>query len=222
MAEDAHSGDIYQGNTERTRPRAPKDSGLCLLSNLHVFCIGLLIGVAAFLLALLFIGRDVSTPGDHDLRLANNLGFIYAPLIGFWVGMVRRSLLWTLAGVGIGSAIGTLYKMLCGYDFLSVMVTYPCLLGGVASVALGYGRASWFDGVVARFFKGMAAGLVLGFTYMVVLNVLFFVRFPVFNPWANDYRRIMWFAGTIAMGISSGLFLVLFHWSADLGSRSEE
>ena len=186
------------------------------LTRLHIFFVGLLLGIVSFVISMAMISPNVPTASEHDLQLANNLGFIYAPFIGMWAGLVRRSLLWTLAGVGIGLAIGSLYRWLSGYDFLSVMVAYPCLLGGLAAAALGRGQRSWSDGLFLRLLKGLYSCFVLGFLYMVGLNLLGAFLLPTFDSTTDQYRSMMWVAGTIAMGFSSAVFLLLFHWSANL------
>jgi hypothetical protein len=195
----------------------PDDRPRFQLPRPHIFFVGLLLGIVSFVISMAMISRDVPTASAHDLQLANNLGFIYAPFIGMWAGLVRRSLLWTLAGVAVGLALGSLYRWLSGYDFLSVMVAYPCLLGGLAAAALGRGQRSWSDGVLFRLVKGLYSGFVLGFLYMVGLNLLGAFLLPAFDSTTTQYRSMMWVAGTIAMGFSSAVFLVLFHWSANLG-----
>src|SRR5687768_11839660 len=95
------------------------------------------VGAGSFLLSMLLIPADVSSLSEHDLRLANHLGFIYPPIVGLWAAWVRRSLPWAIFGVVSGLGIGTLYFALCRYNFLAVMVGFPCLLGGCTSVLLG-------------------------------------------------------------------------------------
>jgi hypothetical protein len=94
--------------------------------------------------------------------LANNLGFLFPPFVGLWAGWVRRSWPWAMAGSIIGFVIGGRYYLLCGHNSLAVMMAFPCLLGSAACVALGIGERSWRDRNIARYGKGLAAGLVLG------------------------------------------------------------
>ncbi|MBN1854879.1 MAG: hypothetical protein JW829_19250 [Pirellulales bacterium] len=187
-----------------------------LMGYFYVFGIGALIGVVSFVLSMAAIPSDISNASIHDLMLANNLGFIYPPIIGFWCGFVRRSLRWMLLGITVGLVLGTLYKLLCGYNYLLVMVAFPCVLGGLASSLLGQEKRPYVERSILRFLKGLVAGFVLGLVYMVILNALGMIILPIFNPSTAQYREMMWYAGTIAMTVASGLHLLLFHWSSEL------
>lgn len=191
-------------------------SGGCSL-----FCVGMAMGTLSFLLAKAAIPANSQDASDHDLMLANNLGFIYPPLLGFWVALVRRSLASAFTGIAIGLAIGCIYKAISGYDFFSVMVIYPCALGGFASLLLGAGQKSC-DAAQTRLFKGLVAGFVLGFVYMVILNVAMAIVWMgrLADP-VRSYQSLMWIAGTTAMAIASGLYLPLFHWSMNLRNREQ-
>jgi hypothetical protein len=162
-----------------------------------VLIAGAILGCVSFIVAIAAIPSDVASPSEHDLLLANYLGFLFPPLVGLWSGGVRRSWLWSGAGVTIGLAVGAAYHLLCGHNFLAIMVAFPCLLGGAASVALGSGTRSWSAGILARIGKGLVAGLVLGSVYMVVLNVLGIIWFPVEST--ERYHQMMWNNGPVAM-----------------------
>jgi hypothetical protein len=96
--------------------------------------VGASLGAISFLIAMALIPSDTVSPTTHDLRLANNLGFIYPPLLGLWVGWVRRSTIWAVFGLSSGCLIGLAYYALCGTNFLAVMVGFPCVLGGGTSI----------------------------------------------------------------------------------------
>lgn len=178
--------------------------------------VGMTIGGVSFLVSMFLIPSSVSSLSEHDLRLANHLGFIYPPLLGLWAAWIRRSVPWAVFGVISGILIGGAYYFLCGSNFLAVMVGFPCLLGGCTSVLLGTKHDSWIDGIPQRFLKGLVAGFVLGFVYAVLLNVIGAFMFTGFSPSVGDYSAMMWRAGTIAMVLASGLYFMLFHWSAGL------
>ncbi len=184
-----------------------------------VFLTGLLIGVIFYLIAEAITPKDVSNPGEHDVLLANRLGFIYTPIVGLWLGWLQRS--WSRAAIGafVGVVIGFIYMRLCASrNFLAIMVGFPCLLGGVLATAAGSNRSAWLTGLGARLGKGLLAGLVLGFVYMVILNVAgAMMESP--DDAASDtasYIATMWRAGPIALGLSSGLFFILIRWAVGL------
>ena len=187
------------------------------LSRGVIASVGASLGVVACLVSLALVPSSVTSSGEHDLRLANHLGFIYPPLVGLWAAWCRRSVPWAVFGVLSGLLVGAFYYALCGYNFLAVMVAFPCLLGGVTSVLMETQAGSWTAGLPQRFGKGLVAGLVLGFVYMILLNIVGAVVMGGFARTTADYISMMWRAGPIAMGVASALYLMLFHWSAGLG-----
>lgn len=181
--------------------------------------VGMAVGAVSFVISMFLIPSNVPSTTEHDLRLANHLGFIYPALVGLWAAWVRRSVPWAIIGVFSGLTIGAAYYALCGEEFFAVMVWFPCLLGGCTSVLLGTKRDSWTKGVPQRFSKGLVAGFVLGFVYAVVLNVLGAFIFFILKGSPDsvaDYSSMMWRSGTIAMAAASGLYFILLHWSAGL------
>jgi hypothetical protein len=184
--------------------------------------VGMVIGAGSFLVSMGLIPSNVSSPAEQDLRLANHLGFIYPPLVGLWASWVRRSIPWAIFGVLSGLLIGAAYYALCGYNFLAVMVGFPCLLGGCTSVLLGTKHGSWIDGILQRFLKGLVAGFALGIVYSVLLNGIGALMLFGPLPSVADYSSMMWRAGTIAMIAASGLYFLLFHWSAGLHPATKD
>ena len=178
---------------------------------------GAIIGAGSFLIAMSLVPVDLNSLSQHDLALANNIGFIFPPFVALWASWVRRSTIWAFLGIAIGLLIGLSYYLLCGYNFLAVMVAFPCLLGGCASVLLGIKHDEMYRGIPKRFYRGLLAGLALGITYAVSLNVLAFFLLASFRPDVSEYSSMMWRAGTIAMALSSGIYFLLFHWSASIG-----
>lgn len=119
--------------------------------------------------------------------------------------------------VGIG--IGFVYMWLCASrNFLAIMVGFPCLLGGAMAALAGSNRSHWLKEFGLRLGKGLLAGLVLGFTYMVLLNT----AGAMFSPsgdgadYIKSYITMMWRDGPVALGISSALFFVLIKWAVGL------
>jgi len=177
---------------------------------------------------MLTIPESAATPSEHDLMLGKNLAFIFPLLVGFWAGFVRRSLWWIMVGVTIGPVIGSVYNRLTGdsFDFFTVVISLPCLLSGVTAVLLGYGGPSWWKGLPLRFAKGILAGLVLAIVYDVILSVLCYMLIEYFaqpsdlvNRPVARFHLMMWTAGVPALGIAGGIYLPLFHWSANLNRK---
>lgn len=187
------------------------------------FLWGLGLGVACYLLAESLVPRHVSSSGDHDILLADRLGFIFTPVVGIWLGWLQRSWQRAAFGAGVGICIGFVYLWLCASrNFLAIMVGFPCLLGSALAVVVGSNRSPWLGGLGARLGKGLLAGLVLGFVYMVVLNVLGDMMAtdlettPTQDELTANYVQMMWRTGPIALGISSALFFVLIRWAVGL------
>ena len=188
-----------------------------------VFLSGSALGVICYFIAELLTPKQVANPGDHDIFLANRLGFIYTPVVGLWLGWLQRSWQRALVGAAVGIVIGVIYMSLCASrNFLAIMVGFPCLLGAMLSAVVGSNRSHWLRGLGARVGKGLLAGLVLGFVYMVILNVVGEMlrpdieTTPTHNELTDNYVQMMWRSGPIALGISSALFFVLIRWAVGL------
>jgi hypothetical protein len=197
--------------SDGTPPWLPRSA---LLHPFVLMVVGATLGYVSFVVAISRVPTNVADGVQHDLLLANYLGFIFPPLIGLWAGWIRQSWPWSAGGVVIGLAIGGAYRLLCCDNPFALMVAFPCLLGGVASAALGNGSRSWFDGLHVRFGRGLVAGFVLGFTYMLVLNVCAAGWVP-FKTVA-EYHKLMEANGPVAMALASGFYLMLFVWATNL------
>lgn len=186
-----------------------------------VFLTGLLVGVVCYLIAESLIPK-VPNPTQHDLCLANRLGFLYSSLAGIWLGWIQRSWHRALWGVAVGTAIGFAYMILCStMDFFAIMVIFPCMLGGALALLNGSNQSHWLWGSLWRFGKGLLAGVVLGWVYMFTLQTVFgwltrpddYASEEIF---AQTYVHKMWLAGPIALGFSSALFFILIRWAVGL------
>ena len=184
------------------------------------FLSGLVAGVICYLIAESLTPKRVASSGDHDILLANRLGFIYTPTVGLWLGWLQRSWRRALVGALVGLVIGVFYMWLCASrNFLAIMVGFPCLLGGGLAAVVGSNRSHWFTSLGARLGKGLLAGLVLGFVYMVTLNVtggMVMTAHDRMDDYTQSYVTMMWRAGPVALGISSALFFVLIRWAVGL------
>jgi hypothetical protein len=184
------------------------------------FLSGLGVGVVCYLLAESLVPRQVASPGDHDLLLANRLGFIYTPVVGLWLGWLQRSWRRAVFGTAVGIVIGFIYIWLCtSRNFLAIMVGFPGLLGCVLAGVVGSNRSHGLAGGGSRCGKGLLAGLVLGFVYMVVLNVggaMLLTWDESADDFTKNYVGMMWRSGPIALGLSSALFFVLIRWAVGL------
>jgi hypothetical protein len=184
------------------------------------FLCGLVAGVVCYLLAEWLTPKHVASPGDHDILLANRLGFIYTPVVALWLGWLQRSWRRAAFGVVVSIVIGFIYMGLCASrNFLAIMVGFPCLLGAALAAVVGSNRSDWLRGLGGRLGKGLLAGLVLGFVYMVTLNVagdMVMTPQDAFSDETRSYIRMMWRAGPVALGISSALFFILIRWAVGL------
>jgi MFS family permease len=185
-----------------------------------VFVAGVLIGVACYLLAESLTPKNVASPGDHDVLLAQRLGFFYTPVVGLWLGWLQKSWRRALLSAGVGIAVGFIYMALCATrNFLAIMVGFPCLLGGLLAAAAGSNRSAWLRQIAARFGKGIFAGFVLGLVYMLTLNIAGGMVAPIPLLGADvtqAYINMMWRTGPIALGLASGMFFLLLRWSVGL------
>lgn len=217
---------VMQNVNADVNPYSPPTSGFELVPSSEprsvprgaIVIVGGALGAISFWIAMALVPSDTASPTTHDLSLANNLGFVYPPLLGLWAGWIRRSTAWAIFGLISGCLIGLAYYALCGTNFLAVMVGFPCILGGATSVLLGTRHDSWISGIPQRLIKGLVAGFVLGFTYMVTLNIVIPFTSPHF-PYSSsvtDHSTGMWIAGTVAPSLASALYLPVFHWSAGL------
>jgi len=145
----------------------PSSSAECQTENIQlpsgqIFLWGFGIGVSSYLVSEFLVPNNVPNPTEHDLALANRLGFIFPPAVGLWLGWQQRSWVRAVSGFLAGVLVGLVYLGLSEKNFLAVMVGFPCLCGGVFAGIVGSYRDPWISGLAARVGKGLVAGLVLG------------------------------------------------------------
>ena len=201
--------------------------------------IGAGLGAISFSTAMALIPASIDSTHPLKWRLATNLFLIYPALLGLWVGWIRRSKTWAVLGVVSGvAATGAVFIALYGtivsvlpLRLLQVVVVVPCVLGGAMSALLGTKTESWISGVPQRFVRGVIAGFALGFTYGIMFSQLFPMSLPEYpyfkftpypptdpenSPVSAAWFFRLWISGTLALTISSAVFLIVFHWSAGL------
>jgi len=179
---------------------------------------GSVAGGVSFVIAKMLIPASVSDISRHDLHLAKNIGFVFPAMLGLALGWVERSLLRMLLAMTTGSALGAIYAQLCGdrFEYVSAMLGFPCVIGGVYALLLGRDRRSWLGEAPWRFLKGLVAGFVCGFVYTISLNVVVIpILFTSSVPYEN-YSKLMWLMGPLALTLAGGVFLPLFCWSLGL------
>jgi hypothetical protein len=182
-----------------------------------VFLQGSALGLLAFGLSEISIPHASVNGGVHDVLLAQRLGLIYTPAVGVWLGWMQRSRSRVIGGAIVGLVIGLVYYVLClTYNFFAIMVMFPCLLGGGLAALVGSNRSRGVGAFFARLAKGLIAGLVLGYTYMYLLNFILDAVQPPEISYGPGYPFVMWEGGLPAMGIASGLFLLLTRWAVGL------
>jgi hypothetical protein len=177
---------------------------------------GFVLGSVAFGCAELSLSHAGLEAGDHDMMLAQRLGLIYTPAVGVWLGWLQHSRERCVAGGVIGLAIGIAYFVLCmTRDFLAIMVGFPALLGAGLAALVGSNRSHGVGAFFGRLGKGLLAGLVLGYTYMFLLNTILNMFVPPERlVWRYAYE--MWKGGLPAMAVASSFFLVLLRWAVGL------
>ena len=177
---------------------------------------GVAVGLVAFGLAELLVPRGVADSGEHDMMLAQRLGLLYTPAVGLWLGWLQRSRQRMVMGVLVGGGLGGAYFIVCmAKDFFAIMVGFPALLGGGLAALLGSNRSQGVGAFVGRLFKGLFAGLVLGYAYMFLLNAILNTMVPI-QTLVTGYPHEMWKGGLPAMAIASGLFLIMIRWAVGL------
>ncbi len=178
---------------------------------------GAALGAVSYCLAEATIG-SVDTPFYHDLELAARLGFIYPAAVAFWLAWLQRSWRRAAAGIPVALLIGFIYTgLIISGNFLMIMVGFPCLLGGGFASILSSNRSDWAGHFLHRLVKGLAAGLGLGITYMLVLNVLFGIIYSGRPDTGMDsFVRTMWQAGPVALAAGSAIFLLGILWAVGL------
>jgi hypothetical protein len=197
------------------------------------------LGAISFSAAMALIPASIDSTHSLKWRLATNLFFIYPALLGLWVGWIRRSRPLAVFGVVFGiAAAGSAFIALHGtivsvppLRLHQIVVVVPCVLGGAMSALLGTKTESWISGVPQRLVRGIIAGFVLGFTYGMIFSQVFpmslpeypyfkFTPFPPTDPEDSPVSAAwifrLWISGTLALTISSAVFLIVFHWSAGL------
>ncbi|TWU51542.1 hypothetical protein Poly59_31340 [Rubripirellula reticaptiva] len=198
------------------------------------------LGAISFSAAIAMIPSSMDSTHSLKWRLATNLFLIYPALLGLWVGWIRRSKTWAVLGVVSGIAAGSVFIALYGtivsvlpLRLVQVVVVVPCVLGGAMSALLGTKTESWISGVPQRFVRGVIAGFALGFTYGIIFSQVFpmslpeypYFKFTPYPPTEPENSPVsaawffrLWISGTLALTISSALFLTVYHWSAGLSS----
>lgn len=145
-------------------------------------------------------------------------------LIGCWAAWLRRR--WSIAALGPISGMALLIFLAVEspvspffHTTFHWMVTYfifPALVGGCLSSLLGVQRdgllSGWF-----RFGKGMLAGVSLGSLFWLVINCYTALVKAELLPLFYGRTGYMWHAGTPAMIAAACVFLLIFHWAANLG-----
>jgi hypothetical protein len=201
------------------------------------FIMGAGLGALSFSAAMALIPSSIDLTSSLKSRLAINLLFIYPALLGLWVGWIRRSIPRAIFGFVTGiAAAGSAFIALYGtivfvlpLRLLQAVVVVPCVLGGALSALLGTKTESWISGVPQRLVRGVIAGFVLGFTYGIIFVEVFPMSLPdypyfKFTPYAFEdpmhtsaaWIFRLWISGTLALTISSALFLMVFCWAAGL------
>jgi hypothetical protein len=184
----------------------------------RVVLMGLAGGTACYLLAEVSTPTAVTSAAEHDLWLAQRLGFILAPALALWLGWLQRSWRRALIGGGCGLLIGWLCYQLCSGAFQPVLVALPILLGGVLAALCGAQRNDRLRCLAGRVAKGLLVGLLIGLVYFVLLNLGALAFWPRAGnvDYMGAYVRMMWRAGPFALGVCGAMLFPSIRWAAGL------
>ena len=185
----------------------------------RVVLIGLAGGMLCYLLAEVSTPSVVTLAEEHDLWLTQRLGFLLAPALALWLGWLQRSWRRAAYGAGCGLVAGLLCYRLCSGAFQPALLALPILLAGVIAAFCTSQRDDWLRCLAGRLGKGFAVGLLVSLVYIDLLSLGAQAFWPTAG--AGDYTsahiRMMWRAGSLALGVSGALLLPLIHWAVGLG-----
>jgi len=183
-----------------------------------VLLMGLAGGALCYLLAEVSTPTTVTSAQEHDLWLAQRLGFILAPALALWLGWLQRSWRRALIGGGCGLLTGWLCYELCSGAFQPTLLALPILLGGVLAAFCGSQRNDWLRCLTGRFGRGLLVGLLIGSVYLALLSVGALAFWPHTGnvDYLGAYLSMMSRAGPLALGVSSAMLFPSIRWAAGL------
>lgn len=184
----------------------------------RVVLMGLAVGTICYLLAEASIPRAVTSASEHDLWLAQRLGFILAPTLALWLGWLQRSWRRALIGACCGLVTGWLCYQLCRDAAQPILLALPILLGGVFAAFCGLHQEDWLRCLADRFAKGLLVGLLIGLAYNALLGLGARAFWPAAGnvDYTSAYIRMMWRAGPLALGVSGAMLFPSIRWAAGL------
>jgi hypothetical protein len=153
--------------------------------------------------------------------LAIRLGLVYVPLTALWFPSVNYkavALLFRRMAIGLLIALVFAGVVSAEVTFPVIMVVLPSILSGVLLVflSLASNRRPHLAMLRRDFCGGVLAGLVLGFTYSLLLNLgaLALVLTGILHHWdlfsTPKYVQAMTLGGPFAFATASGLFFLVF------------
>jgi len=204
-------------------PYFPSGNDL-LLSHPHqvvpaflVTCIGAILGIISFYIALIFTPQDVASIEEFDLLFLCRFGFTFSCLIGLWCGYLQRTRWMMIFGLPLGLFSGILYINLCQLFPNHSALTIPAILTAIMTSITGI-----FIKGAPELIQRFARGLVAGFLLEIIFSFLLF-RIGVYaNPDLLAARSVeqltvlYWRIGPWAIGGASACYLVLVHWACGL------
>ncbi|HYN20490.1 MAG TPA: hypothetical protein VE078_05990 [Thermoanaerobaculia bacterium] len=184
----------------------------------QVVLMGLAAGALCYLLAEVSTPMAVTSAREHDLWLAQRLGFILAPVLALWLGWLQRSWRRALIGGGCGLLTGWLCFELCRGAAQPILLVLPILLGGVFAAFCGLNQDDWLRCLADRFAKGLLVGLLIGLAYNALLGLGARAFWPAAGSvdYTDAYIRMMWRAGPLALGVSGAMLFPSIRWAAGL------
>lgn len=206
---------------EPQQPHYTKNSRELIHKYAGISLVGLVVGAFAMSISLgLCAGArrlDGSRDWQHFMILMPTVGLIYSVFVGLWSAWVRRSVYWIFVAVVAGLFLGVAWYVWFDLFHRNGLLTFGCgpsLLGGCASAIYGWriqpNWASSFVRLIARFLKGLVAGLALGMVASLI--------FQSIDSIPGAKLKIL--AYVAAMTISSCFFLVLLYWAGEFSQRT--
>jgi hypothetical protein len=182
-----------------------------------VACVGAILGIISFYVALIFTPQDVASIEKFDLLFLCRFGFTFSCLIGLWCGYLQRKNGMIVFGLPLGLFSGILYINLCQISPNHSAMVIPTILTAIMTSITGI-FIKGAPELIQRFARGLVAGFLLEIIFSFLLNSIGTYATPdlVVARSVEELTVLYWRIGPWAIGGASACYLVLVHWSCGL------